>query len=148
MADEPDNVVELNPGAYKGDDGRFYSRRTGKVLPAHIARKRTPEEFAKMRDGLQRAKEEGRLKHKKPGEAAPDAGSEGKMALMEPKALDQLDRILSGEEQSSTAQKLAAAKLIIEYRMGKPTQRLEIDDVRQITYRLAPHEPLREVSGE
>src|SRR3990167_3053263 len=134
MADEPNNVVELNPGAYKGDDGRFYSRRTGKVINAHIARKRTPEEFAKMRAGLQRAKEEGRMRRKKPGEAAPE--TENWMAKMTPKARREMEKILDSDE-ASIAQKLAASKMIIEYDMGKPTQRLEIDDVRQITYRLA-----------
>ena len=148
MADEPDNVVELNPGAYKGDDGRFYSRRTGKVINAHVARKRTPEEFAKMRDGLQRAKEEGRMRRKKPGDEIRARSAED-IAAYRDEAIEGLVQQMRDPEVSASL-RYNARKLILEYTDGKPTQKVEVEQIEKIEYVLAEHEPpsLQVVPGE
>jgi len=149
MADEPDNVIELNPGAYKGDDGRFYSRRTGKVINAHIARKRTPEEFAKMRAGLQRAKEEGRMRRKKPGDAEVRARSAEDIAAYRDEAIEGLVQQMRDPGVSASL-RYNARKLILEYTDGKPTQKVEVEQIEKIEYVLAEHEPpsLQVVPGE
>ena len=148
MADEPDNVVELNPGAYKGDDGRFYSRRTGKVINAHVARKRTPEEFAKMRAGLQRAKEEGRMRRKKPGDEIRARSAED-IAAYRDEAIEGLVQQMRDPGVSASL-RYNARKLILEYTDGKPTQKVEVEQIEKIEYILAEHEPppLQIVSGE
>ena len=148
MADELDNVVELNPGAYKGDDGRFYSRRTGKVINAHVARKRTPEEFAKMRAGLQRAKEEGRMRRKKPGDEIRARSAED-IAAYRDEAIEGLVQQMRDPEVSASL-RYNARKLILEYTDGKPTQKVEVEQIEKIEYVLAEHEPpsLQVVPGE
>ena len=148
MEDEPNNVIELNPGAYKGDDGRFYSRRTGKVINAHVARKRTPEEFAKMRDGLQRAKEEGRMRRKKPGDEIRARSAED-IAAYRDEAIEGLVQQMRDPEVSASL-RYNARKLILEYTDGKPTQKVEVEQIEKIEYVLAEHEPpsLQVVPGE
>ena len=132
-------------------------------IDEHGKRRMTPEHLAKMQAGFEKAKAEGRLwkggsRPKNPRPANPEQEraieeTRGKMEPLKESAVENLKLILQTRKEcgcpvASNAQVISAAKLVLEYVDGKPTQRLEIDDVREIRYELGRFEPLREVSGE
>ena len=103
----------------------------------------TPEEKEKMRAGYQAY-----LERKRAEKEAAKAETEKGMVPLKPQAIQRLRDLLHDPNASAT-QLISAAKLVLEYTDGKPTQRVEFDNIGKVEYILAPWEPVvDQASGE
>jgi hypothetical protein len=130
-------------GAQRGKNGcklgGFVAETAGKPmseerkLMLHEARRRA--EAQRVAEGLPARKPRVVAPPSPSAERKPD-----ELARLEPKAITELEKILD-DEKATAAQKVAAAKLIIEHHRGRPTQQVNVDQVQRIEYVLAAHEP-------
>ena len=89
------------------------------------------------------------MRRKKPGDAEVRARSAEDIAAYRDEAIEGLVQQMRDPEVSASL-RYNARKLILEYTDGKPTQKVEVEQIEKIEYVLAEHEPpsLQVVPGE
>ena len=88
------------------------------------------------------------MRRKKPGDEIRARSAED-IAAYRDEAIEGLVQQMRDPEVSASL-RYNARKLILEYTDGKPTQKVEVEQIEKIEYILAEHEPppLQIVSGE
>lgn len=116
------------------------------IRPGQKGHKITPEQRAKMvagrRAGLERQKrekEEARIRdeaeaeNRKREQEAERNRTATKMIDLKDQAIKRVEEILYGDE-ASAAQVIATAKMVLEHVDGKPTQKVEMEQIQRIEY--------------